>query len=308
VQVDSFQAVLTHDSFVAMGTENTVLVADAAAMQAAMTMVRNQIEAIDRTCSRFRPDSELTRLNRRAGQGKVPLSGLLEEAILAALAAAEMTDGLVDLTVGRCIEEAGYSVTFRDLPDDGPPVQLEVRKVIGWEALRYDPADHTLSLPEGVGLDLGAAGKAWAADRCAGAVFDALGVPVAVNCGGDIAFRGSAPTGGWPVRVALDEDSDQFQDIVAFDGGLATSGTTSRRWRRGGVELHHIIDPSTGLPAQTPWVMVSVAAATCMEANAAATAALIMGRDASQWLEQRHLPARLVDSVGGVTYAGGWTA
>lgn len=299
---------LTHDTFVAMGTENTVLVTDPGAMTAAMAIVKEEISAIDEACSRFRADSELSRLNRRAGKGKVQLSALLEEAILAALAAAEMTGGLVDLTVGRCLEEAGYSVTFRDLPADGPPVRLQVRKVIGWEALRYDPTDHTLALPEGVGIDLGAAGKAWAADRSANAAFDSLGISVAVNCGGDIALRGSAPAGGWPVRVALDEVSDQYQDIVVFDGGLASSGTTSRRWRRGGVELHHIIDPSTGLPAETPWAMVSVAAATCVEANAAATAALIMGRDARQWLEARALPARLVDSRGSVTYTGGWTA
>jgi thiamine biosynthesis lipoprotein len=133
-------------------------------------------------------------------------------------------------------------------------------------------------------------------------------VSVLVNCGGDIAVRGPAPLGGWPVRIAVDIDSNEWQDVVVFDGGLATSGTTSRRWRRGGVELHHIIDPSTGLPAQTPWAMVSVAAATCVEANAAATAALIMGDRAPAWLDDLELPARLVDMRGGVRFAGGWCA
>ena len=93
-----------------------------------------------------------------------------------------------------------------------------------------------------------------------------------------------------------------------FDGGLATSGTTARRWRRGGVDLHHIIDPATGMPAQSPWAMVSVAAATCVEANAAATAALIMGERAPRWLDEASLPARLVSIDGGVSFAGGWSA
>jgi FAD:protein FMN transferase len=306
--LNSFEAVLSCDSFHAMGTDHTVIVDVAGALPEATALVRKQFEEIDKACSRFRGDSELSRLNARSGGGDVPLSPLLEEAIVAALDSAAMTGGLVDLTVGRCVEEVGYSVTFRDLPADGPRLEIQVRQVVGWRALGYDPIAHTLSLPAGVGLDLGASGKAWAADRAAAAVATSLGVSVLVNCGGDIAVRGRAPAGGWPVRVAADVDGDEWQDVVVFDGGLATSGTTSRRWRRGGIELHHIIDPSTGLPAQTPWAMVSVAAATCVEANAAATAALIMGDRAPAWLDDLKLPARLVDTRGGVRFAGGWCA
>ena len=302
------EALLSSGSFTAMGTDHTVVVEQRAALPAAMAIVRRQFQEIDETCSRFRPDSELSLLNECGGGRDIPLSALLEEAIVAALDSAAMTGGLVDLTVGKCVEEVGYSVTFRELPADGPRLELNVRQVVGWRALGYDPAAHTLSLPAGVGLDLGASGKAWAADRAATAVASSLGVSVLVSCGGDIAVRGAAPEGGWPVRVALDVDADQWQDVVVFDGGLATSGTTSRRWRRGGVELHHIIDPSTGLPAQTPWAMVSVAAATCLEANAAATAALIMGDRAPEWLDDLELPARLVDARGGVRFAGGWCA
>ena len=299
---------LSHDSFKAMGTTNTVVVDDVAALPAAMEIVKSEIHEIDRVCSRFREDSELSRLNARSGDGDIALSPLLDEAIVAALHSADMTGGLVDPTVGRCVEEAGYTVTFRNLPADGPPLQLRIRRVIGWRALAYDPEARTLRLPAGVQLDLGASGKAWAADRAAARVVDRLGVAVAVECGGDIAVRGEPPEGGWPVRVAADADDERRQDVSVFDGGLATSGTTSRRWRRGGIEMHHIIDPATGLPAQTPWTMVTVAAATCLEANAAATAALIMGERAPAWLDNLRLPARLVDAAGGVRFAGGWSA
>jgi thiamine biosynthesis lipoprotein ApbE len=291
-----------------MGTDHTVVVEDAAALPAAVDIVRTQFQEIDEVCSRFRPDSELSRVNRQDGGGDIPLSPILAEAIEAALASALMTGGLVDLTVGKCVEDAGYTVTFRNLAADGPSSQLRVRRVIGWESLSYDPAAHTLRLPAGVGLDLGASAKAWAADRAAEAVAGRLGIAVAVSCGGDVAVRGPAPTGGWPIRVSVDVDADEWQDVVVFDGGLATSGTTSRRWRRGGIEMHHIIDPSTGLPAETPWVMVSVAAATCLEANAAATAALIMGDRAPGWLENLRLPARLVNTHGEVRFTGGWCA
>jgi len=290
-----------------MGTTNAVVVDDPEALPAALAMVKQQFEEIDEVCSRFRPDSELSRLNRSSGSGDVALSPLLEEAVTAALQTAEMTSGLVDLTVGRLVEEAGYTVTFRDVPPDGPPLELRVRHIPGWRSLHYDPAAHTLRLPAETAIDLGASGKAWAADRAADTVAKSLGIAVAVDCGGDVAVRG-LPRGGWPMRVASDVDAADGQDIVVFDGGLATSGTTARRWRRGGVELHHIIDPTTGLPAQTPWVMVTVAAATCVEANAAATAALIMGMRGLAWLGNLELPGRLVDVDGAVHYAGGWSA
>jgi thiamine biosynthesis lipoprotein ApbE len=306
--LDPVEALLSSDSFVSMGTDNTVVVDDGRALPSAMSLVQRQFQEIDHVCSRFRPDSELSRLNRQAGTGDIPLSPLLEEAIVAALDSAAMTGGLVDLTVGKCVEDAGYTVTFRELASDGPAIQLRVRHVIGWQALTYDPLAHTIRIPAGVGIDLGASGKAWAADRASEAVASSLGVSVAVSCGGDVALRGPVPPGGWPIRVALSVDADEWQDVAVFDGGLATSGTTSRRWRRGGIELHHIIDPSTGLPAQTPWAMVSVAAATCVEANAAATAALIMGDRAPAWLDDLKLPARLVGTRGDVRFAGGWCA
>ena len=298
---------LSRQTFEAMGTSNTVVVEAEAALPAALAIVQRAIREIDETCSRFRPDSELSRLNRCGGV-MVALSPLLEEAIGAALESAEMTGGLVDLTVGRSMEEIGYTVSFRDLPADGPPVELRVRRAAGWKAIEHDPVGHTVRLPAGVSIDLGASGKAWAADRAASAVADELGVAVAVECGGDLAVRGIAPVGGWPVRVASSDDAKEWEDVCVFDGGLATSGTGARRWRRGDVQLHHIIDPSTGLPARTPWSMVSVAAATCLEANAAATAALIMGERALDWLSALRLPARLVSVDGAVQYAGGWGA
>ncbi|MGZ6299635.1 MAG: FAD:protein FMN transferase, partial [Candidatus Limnocylindria bacterium] len=219
---------LSSASFKAMGTTNTVAVSESAALPAAIAIVKELIEDIENACSRFRGDSELSRLNHGAGGDPAPLSPLLEEAVAAALAAAEMTDGLVDLTVGGHLEEAGYTVTFRDLPADGPPVQLLTRRVAGWRALTYDPVAHTLHVPAGVAIDLGASGKAWAADRSAAAVAAMLGVSVLVECGGDIAVSGPPVAEGWPVRVGLDDEAGDGQDIVVFDGGLATSGTSAR--------------------------------------------------------------------------------
>jgi thiamine biosynthesis lipoprotein len=165
-----------------------------------------------------------------------------------------------------------------------------------------------------VRLDLGATAKAWAADRSAARLATALGCGVLVSLGGDIAVAGETPPGGWRVRVqdvtGRPEDPPVGPSAVVAirDGGLATSSTTARRWRRGGDVLHHILDPRTGLPAPPCWRTVSVAAASCADANTASTAAIIRGRDAPGWLTSLGLPARLVDEAGNVHTVGGWPA
>ncbi len=289
-----------------MGTLNAVVVDDERVLAPALEIVQREIAAIDETCSRFREESELSELNRRAGRGSVRLSPLLEDALVAALRAADMTGGLVDPTVGRAVVEAGYSVTFGEVAQSGPALELEVRRVPGWTSLEYDPGAHAISLPADVSLDLGASGKAWAADRAAAAAARALDIALVVECGGDVAVAGPRRESGWPVRVASDVGAADYEDVEIYDGGLATSGTNLVAWRRGEVQLHHIIDPATGLPVGSPWMMVTVAAASCLEANAAATAALIMGAEAIRWLEQMTLPARLVDHHGVVRKTGGW--
>lgn len=289
-----------------MGVMNTVVVEDGRSLADALRVAEAEIHAIDATCSRFSRDTELSWLNAQAGGDAMVVSPLLEAALVAAFQAAEMTGGLVDPTVGQAVEDAGYTVDFAGMAADGPALKVQVATVPGWRCVDYDPARHTVRLPAGVTLDLGASGKAWAADRAAMAITEQVGVAVAVECGGDVAVSGAHPQGGWPVRVGSDVDSPDGEQVAVFAGGLATSGTGMRRWRRGDVELHHIIDPATGRPTASPWAMVTVAAATCLEANAAATAALIMGLPGVDWLNRLSLPARLVDRSGSVHRAGGW--
>ena len=138
-------------------------------------------------------------------------------------------------------------------------------------------------------LDLGATAKALAADRAAAAIVAAVGGGVLVNLGGDIRVAGAPPDGGWPVGIADDVGFDtstasiQARQVVTIcDGGLATSSPLGRAWRRGGVDLHHIIVPATGLPADSCWRAASVAAASCVDANIASTAAILRGRRATR--------------------------
>jgi thiamine biosynthesis lipoprotein len=148
----------------------------------------------------------------------------------------------------------------------------------------------------------GAGARARAATGAAG---------VLVNLGGDIATAGDPPAGGWPVRVA---DSHRAgldapgQALTIAAGGLSTSSTTVRRWRRRGRDAHHIVDPRGGAPAAEHWRTVSVAAATCVDANIASTAAIVLGAGAVDWLQQRGLPARLVSAAGAERFTAGWPA
>jgi thiamine biosynthesis lipoprotein ApbE len=187
-----------------------------------------------------------------------------------------------------------------------------VRVVPGWRSVRVDVGRRRLTVPAGVRLDLGATVKGWAADRAAARIAEVLGCGVLVSLGGDTAVAGEPPDGGWRIRVqdktALPgEPADGPSQVVTIrDGGLATSSTAARRWRRGGDVLHHILDPRTGLPAAPVWRTVSVAAATCADANTAATAAIIRGRQALPWLGGLRLPARLVAQDGAIHTVNAW--
>ena len=297
----------------ALGCWVHLVVTDRAALDAARSMLAADLADLDAACSRFRADSELAALDRAQGR-PVRLSPLLANAVEVALRAAELTDGDVDPTVGEAIVAAGYDRDFSLVPPDGPALNLVVKAVPGWRQVRLDPATRTLAMPAGIRLDLGATAKAWAADRAAARIAAELGAGVLVGLGGDIAVAGQAPPGGWRIRVqdvtGRPEDVPEGPaTVVAItSGGLATSSTTARRWRRGGNVLHHILDPRTGLPPAPVWRTISVTAATCADANAASTAAIIRGAQAPGWLAATGLPARLVDVSGRVETVAGWPA
>jgi thiamine biosynthesis lipoprotein ApbE len=298
----------------AFGTSVVLRLTNLSALQPARATIERELDAIDRACSRFRPDSELSRVNARAGR-PVQASPLFIEALEVALRAAELTGGDVDPTVGRALELAGYD---RDLSLLAPPREEPERRgaIIGrvrsgWRTVTLDRASSSIRIPTGIRLDLGATAKAWAADRAASAAAAATGCGVLVSLGGDIATSGPAPADGWRIVVTDDHRSDPSapgQTISILSGGLATSSTAVRRWSHDGHTMHHIIDPGTGTPVARTWRTVSVAAASATEANIATTAALVRADAAPAWLAGLGLPARLVDWDGKVTAVGDWPA
>jgi len=316
---------ITRETFKVFGTTATLLLTGGGSMPAARELADAELAAVDLACSRFRTDSELTKVNNADG-APTEISPLLATLIGEALRAARLTAGDVDPTCAAALAALGYDRDFDEVksrarrgsrgkaaagPGSGPGSGLDAPagRVPGWRKVELSTDPPRVTLTGGAQLDLGATAKAWAADRCAEVIAAQLGCAVLVSLGGDIAVAGEAPAGGWRVRVTDDHAAgpDAPGQTVAINaGGLATSSTTVRAWESHGRKLHHIIDPATGKPARSIWRTVSVAAGRALDANIVSTACIVRGASAVGWLTEMNLPARLVREDGTTVTTAGW--
>ncbi len=288
----------------ALGTEVELQVLAAGDLAWATARARDLLDEVDEACSRFRPDSDLMRANARPGLWTT-VSPVLVGAVIVALEAAQNTDGRVDPTLGGALEAAGYDRTYELLAAAShEPAGLPVLLRPGaWREIEV--RSDAVLVPHGVRLDLGATGKAFAADLVAADLGERLEGPSVISVGGDVALsqpRTGAPH-AWPVAVAETRAdlAANPQDTVTVEltgGGLATSTVRARRWRRGGREWHHVLDPRNGLPVNGPWRSVTALGHTCSAANTATTAALVLGDAALGWLAEHDVAALLVDGTG----------
>lgn len=290
-------------AFRAMGAEVSVVAAVPAAERAGAEVAR-LFEHWEQALSRFREDSELSRLNARAGR-PVAVSELLFGALASALAAARATAGLYDPTMLRALEQLGYDRSFEQVPAQGPAAVARPDPGGAWRRVRLDERDWTVTVPAGVGIDLGGIGKGMAVDAAIGRL-RAGGLALAmVNAGGDLRVLGApAGVGSWP--VAIDGPRGSLTVPLAR-GALATSGIARRRWRQGAAERHHLLDPRSGQPAWTGLWSVTVAAATCARAEVAAKTAFILGQRAgADFLAGKRLAGLLATDSGAWRAAGSW--
>ncbi len=292
-------------------TSVELVVTDRRVLPAASAILDRHLDRVEQAASRFRPDSEISRLQealaRRAGRAH-PVSDDLFDAVRVAVRAAALSDGAVDPTVGSALCGLGYDRDFSALADGVPGSLPLARAVPGWQTVALDSEHRAIGTMPGTVLDLGATAKAWAADRACAAIADQLGCGTLVSLGGDLAVR-NAPAGGFDVGIAdVCGDTSTSVQVSIATGGLATSGVGRRHWTLGDHRVHHLIDPDTGLPIDPHWRTVSVAAGSCVDANTASTAAMVKGEEAVGWLEEHRLPARLVRTDGLVVTTGGWPA
>ncbi len=289
-------------TFRAMGCQMAALIdADSPEASQALAQVPGWFEGWEQALSRFRPDSELNRLNRLSGVGgqAMPVSPVLWEVVDLAFDAARESAGLISPTQLAALEAAGYDRSFDTLAKD-----KAISPDIEWQPLRPTPdvfqsvmrdgQQRSLRLAESVRLDLGGVAKGWAADETVRRL-SAFG-PALMDAGGDIAVSGPRPGATpWSVGVANPFFSDDLLENLLLAGGaatggrgVATSGRDYRRWQRNGRWYHHIIDPRTGRPAETDVLTATVVAPTAARAEVAAKAALILGsQQGLAWLEAR---------------------
>jgi FAD:protein FMN transferase len=290
--------VTRRDRFPAMGTTVEVLIEapDEPSARRAFDAVRAEFARLEALLSRFRPDSELSRLNRERSMAVGPD---LTRVLAAALELRRRTGGRFDPTLGRSVRACGYDRTFDDVVRDDPTPPPPAQVAGGSVAL--DAGGGWVGLGPGVDLDLGAIAKGDAADRAC-AVGAETG-PCLVNAGGDLAVSGPRDEGPWPVAI----DAPEGGVVLQLErGGLATSGVDRRRWRRGGVAMHHALAARSGLPAPTDLLRATAVAATCAEADALATALLVAGAGRARRLaDEWRVPAALVGRDGSLALAGG---
>ena len=272
-------------SFRAMGTSIELLV-EAENAGSELDACEAEFERLEQVMSRFRPDSELSRLNRT---GRIDASRDLAEVVELAIAARERTGGVFDPTVHRALVAAGYDRTFDEVAPDAAggdaPAPCGGGVVV---------AGRRIEVEDGYELDLGGIGKGFAAERVAERL--ALTGACLVDAGGDIAVRGAPESGVWSIAV------DDELTLGLATGGLATSGRDRRRWRRGGEERHHLIDPSTGRPAATDIVRVTAVGSDAIDAEILAKSLFFAGSTAAL---DADVPAVLVLEDGRRLTTGG---
>ena len=282
----------THE-FRAMGCQMlAVLDRDDQAADAQLAAVPGWFEEWEQQMSRFRPSSDLMRLNAAGRAEQVP--DALLKVVRVALQSARESAGLVRPTVLDALAAAGYDRSFDQLPAAGAPAAAAA-PAPDWRGIALDLPGRSITLPAGVHLDLGGVAKGWAADQAARRL--AAHGPALIDAGGDIAVSGPMANGAaWPIAIAnpLAPD-DTLGNLLLARGAVATSGRDFRRWQRGGAEQHHIIDPRTGQPARTDVLAATVIAPDGPSAEVAAKVALMLGSGAGlAWLDARPTLAGLL--------------
>lgn len=293
-----------------LGTYGFLATDDPSLLDEAHRVALGVLADVDRTCSRFRDDSDLSRANANPGTW-VAVDPLLVAAVRVAVDAAEATAGLVDPCLGRSLVWLGYDADLAVVqersaaaPRTPPPPPRQQ----AWREIRVDP-DGAIRIPADCALDLGATAKAWASDFVAGTIVERLGCHLIISLGGDIRIDGPPDIEhpGWPVSVTeRPDDTDGAEQIWLSAGGLATSSTRARRWRNSEQQCHHLLDPRTHRPTTEFLRTATATGPSCVAANTATTAALVLGEDAAAWLSRRSVSARLVTRDGAVTRVGKW--
>jgi len=281
---------MSRGEFRGMGTTISVLLPEDQ-MEDGMQVVRNLFYEWEQSLSRFLPESELTQLNQRTGESVI-VSELLYHVLTTALTAAQATGGWYDPTLHDQLVQLGYDRTFDDLPADQPNSHYTWSPGGEWRGIKVNRSLRLVTLPQGVKLDFGGIAKGMAVDAALKGLHQNGVSSALVNAGGDLAVSGLPPNADhWPVAVP---GRDGCWTIPLHHGAIATSGIARRHWRQGNILRHHLLDPRTGMPAESDLWSVTVVATCCEQAEVAAKVAFILGsRQGAEFLRKHHIAGLL---------------
>lgn len=263
-------------------------------------------ETWEQTLSRFRPDSELSQLNAHAGE-TIRVGDTLWRVLLLAQRASEMSEGLVVPTILDALINAGYDRPFDELrtPHNAQSPAQSMVTFSRTQVWQLHSNTHSVTLAPDTHLDLNGVAKGWAIEQTA-AYLGELG-PALVDAGGDMVITAPRANGeSWYLGIedafTPEQDNDALPTLSLTHGATATSGRSYRQWLRDGKPMHHLIDPGTGLPAETDVLNASVIAPNILQAEVAAKVALILGSEKGmEWIQaQPHLAALLILENGNV--------
>lgn len=292
---------LVRRSFPVMGTiaEIQVSHADALVAEQAIDAAIAELQWVERTMSRFRPDSDIGRANLGAGREGVNISAATALVIESALGWSLASDGAFDPALGSA--SALWDVVNRhEPPPEGQVQRLASRGL--WRKVDVSPrgagAVVRFEDPD-VQLDLGGIAKGYGIDRAVGALREWQVAHAIVTVGGDLYALGNAPDGApWEVGIRDPHAPDRLAGRLAVSNrAVTTSGDYERYFTAAGVRYHHLLDPSTGAPRRSSIHSVTVQGDNCLDADAGATAVFGMPSPAAQAMARRVIPGATVISL-----------
>ena len=286
---------MLREEFRAMGTTISMLLPENQ-VEMGEEIVRSLFSEWEQALSRFLAESELSQLNQQA-ETPVAVSDLLYDVLATALTAAQATEGVYDPALLDQLEQLGYDRTFDDLPANRFDPIIPGEPGGRWRGIKVDPIRRQVTLPAGIKLDFGGIAKGMAVDAVLEKLFQSGISSALVNAGGDLSVLGLPPSDEqWLVAVP---GQKQFWTIPLHHGAIATSGIAHRHWRQGNILRHHILDPRTGLPAQSDLWSVTVVADRCEQAEVAAKVAFILGsKSGADFLRKHRIAGLLVREDG----------
>jgi thiamine biosynthesis lipoprotein len=269
-----------------------------------MRSTRTFIEENERRFSRFLSASELSQINRMSGQW-VTVSPEMLDVLRQAMIFYVETNGLFDPSILADLKRAGYDRTMDEVrlrAGESLPTSGRTRRG-GFNEVEWDSDRRQIRLPKGLELDLGGIAKGWIVQQAA-QLLSGFAEVNAVNAGGDMFFIGHPPgQSAWTVYLEDPRNTSTFiSQLEVKSGAVATSSILKRSWMQGEVLRHHLIDPRTGVPAQTRWLSATVIAPDLAVAEVYAKTILIGGPDALETFEEKHPEANylIVDDLGNV--------